>query len=898
MYVYILFLFCITSVISLKSQPPSYVPTNGLIGWWGFNGNANDESGNGHNGSVSNASLTTDRNNVANAAYLFNGSNSKIEVNANSMFDIQKVSISVWTFSTSSGNQKIVSKSNWSNAGSETFSLNLPSNGDLTLNTKYQSNCVGGNGWKTPVTNPKPNDYHNNWHHIVVTYDNTIAKLYIDGCLIKASTSNFPIDICTGGQLKFGAWWANDPAWFQGKLDDIGLWNRALTETEVKSLYAASNPLTANFPGNYSTSCNGVNDATASVVVIGGNPPYTYSWNSIPIQTTQTAYGLSPGNYTVTVSDSKCQTTTATVLVNQPIPISASIQVDNNVSCTGGRDGKATIQNIVGGTPPFTYEWSTDPIQKTQSAFNLTAGKYNAVVKDSKGCLAIGEVIISEPSTPISNVEAIAVQHIACFGDSTGIVSVSTPTGGTPPYVYNWHTVPMKTTQTISNLPAGTYKVVVADSKGCYLTSTVELTQPEKELSDIEFEIIKEIDCNGNKNGSIGIKNPQGGTPPYTFTWNTDSVQTSQIIKNLSSGMYAATIRDKNNCTRTKSIELKEPTQVIANVSVIKHVSCYGKKDGIVTVKAMGGTPPYSYLWSTTPTQFGDTLELIGYGEYFVMVSDSKGCVVEKSVIVLQPDSVESPVVLANQNRYFLCKGDSRGLFVMNETRYQSYNWIFNGQEITEYKDKRAILAFMPGEYKVLSTKNGCSYESNTIIIEEKELPNPIIKGKMIVESGEKNVEYQTNYSLASIYKWSIQGNADFVNKNDNHKVNIDFKSIQTDSVLLTVQEIDTNECINDTSIQIRVRKSTNINEANNDNAEYTFKKIDRNMYVFKCSSFSELPISNIELYDIMGRKVSQLNHLTDVDTVKINTEGIQSGAYLLIIKLKTMIFNCRLLID
>jgi hypothetical protein len=69
-------------------------------------------------------------------------------------------------------------------------------------------------------------------------------------------------------------------------------------------------------------------------------------------------------------------------------------------------------------------------------------------------------------------------------------------------------------------------------------------------------------------------------------------------------------------------------------------------------------------------------------------------------------------------------------------------------------------------------------------------------------------------------------------------------------------------------------------------------------MYVFKCSSFSELPISNIELYDIMGRKVSQLNHLTDVDTVKINTEGIQSGAYLLIIKLKTMIFNCRLLID
>ena len=69
---------------SLFSQVPSYVPFNGLVGYWPFSGNANDASGNGNNGTVNGATITTDRNGVANSAYSFNGVNNLIKVNHSS----------------------------------------------------------------------------------------------------------------------------------------------------------------------------------------------------------------------------------------------------------------------------------------------------------------------------------------------------------------------------------------------------------------------------------------------------------------------------------------------------------------------------------------------------------------------------------------------------------------------------------------------------------------------------------------------------------------------------------------------------------------------------------------------------------------------------------------------
>jgi hypothetical protein len=81
---------------NLMAQVPNYVPTNGLVGWWPFNGNANDESGNGNNGTVNGATLTTDRNGVANSAYSFDGINDLIIAGTNGIPITTAISISVW----------------------------------------------------------------------------------------------------------------------------------------------------------------------------------------------------------------------------------------------------------------------------------------------------------------------------------------------------------------------------------------------------------------------------------------------------------------------------------------------------------------------------------------------------------------------------------------------------------------------------------------------------------------------------------------------------------------------------------------------------------------------------------------------------------------------------------
>ena len=84
---------------SIAQNLPNYVPANGLVGWWPFNGNANDESGNGNNGTVSGATLTTDRFGLSNGAYSFDGISNKINVAHNSAFDFTEFTISCWALS-------------------------------------------------------------------------------------------------------------------------------------------------------------------------------------------------------------------------------------------------------------------------------------------------------------------------------------------------------------------------------------------------------------------------------------------------------------------------------------------------------------------------------------------------------------------------------------------------------------------------------------------------------------------------------------------------------------------------------------------------------------------------------------------------------------------------------
>ena len=217
------------------------IPKDGLIGWWPFNGNANDESGNGNNGIVDKAMLTFGKENSPNSAYLFNKPGSKITIPDAQILNNKSLSLSFWVKSSNDSNSKnYIYKSQLLTANHEEYAIISPSSGTLEFAVKNQSNCAPGYGWnRNNVTKTLSDDQ---WHHVTATYDGIFSKIYVDTLLVsELQNSLFPIDSCPGGEILFGQGWDND-ANLDGKLDDIAIWNRAISHAEVKIMYKLNKP--------------------------------------------------------------------------------------------------------------------------------------------------------------------------------------------------------------------------------------------------------------------------------------------------------------------------------------------------------------------------------------------------------------------------------------------------------------------------------------------------------------------------------------------------------------------------------------------------------------------------------------------------------------------------------
>jgi hypothetical protein len=229
----------IVTTITLQAQLPSYVPTNGLVAYYPFLGNANDESGNGNNGTVNGATLTNDIIGNANSAYSFNGSSSNIGLSQPFLGGVQLNSFSFFTRFKSIGSP--VSGSAY-NIWGKTFFWGEVNFGIASDNTIYivWANSNGGNTYTHIQTNTSITP--NTWINIVITFENSQVKIYIDGILQSVtdyygtnSLANFAQDAnsskigskITGGQTG---------NYFNGIIDDFGVWNRALNQSEINNL--------------------------------------------------------------------------------------------------------------------------------------------------------------------------------------------------------------------------------------------------------------------------------------------------------------------------------------------------------------------------------------------------------------------------------------------------------------------------------------------------------------------------------------------------------------------------------------------------------------------------------------------------------------------------------------
>ena len=410
----------------------------------------------------------------------------------------------------------------------------------------------------------------------------------------------------------------------------------------------------------------------------GGTPPYTHSWSNGG--TTAAIFNLGPGNYTDTVRDSKnCQ-----LLISQSITepavnlgIPSSSLSTTNVSCTGGSNGTATV-NPTGGTSPYTIQWSNGDIGNT--ADSLLAGSYQVTISDVNNCSYDTTIAITEPAVLNPSFYPYTLTpggtDIFCFGQSTGKSRV-VPTGGSAPYSYSWST--SSTIDSIYNLPAGIYSVIVTDNKGCTKSLTDTITQPTTITNPWS---IRHVGCKGESSGFI-LSHATGGVSNYTYAW-TPNVSNNDSAYLIPAGFYSLIVTDTNGCSRMDTITIVEPDTIVPLISTSTYigavnVKCFGDSTGTAVISVIGGTSPFTYLWSNGST--ADSIYNLTAGRIHIRVVDSNGCSIEKDTTLNQP----TPFMYASVTRNPLCYDDSTGYVKLNlsgSTPPYFYNW--NNGDVTD----------------------------------------------------------------------------------------------------------------------------------------------------------------------------------------------------------------------
>jgi gliding motility-associated-like protein len=227
--------------------------------------------------------------------------------------------------------------------------------------------------------------------------------------------------------------------------------------------------------------------------------------------------------------------------------------------------GTLTI-TVTLGEAPFNYTISAaggvavasgivTAINTPEVVDGLAAGNYTLTITASTGFSTTSNATIVQLMSPNATATAVAAFNgypISCTDQSDG-TAVAVATGGEQPYTFAWSTT--ETGTQITDLPAGTYTVTVTDANGCTDVANVTLNEPE--LLQITFAIT-ELDCFGTDDGVIYVQ-PSGGVPPYEYTLNGGTPQTSNTFTGLEAGAYTVLTTDANDCEVTEIIVITAP---------------------------------------------------------------------------------------------------------------------------------------------------------------------------------------------------------------------------------------------------------------------------------------------------------------------------------------------------
>lgn len=467
-------------------------------------------------------------------------------------------------------------------------------------------------------------------------------------------------------------------------------------------------------------SCNGFNDGAVVAYPSGGTGPYSYYWNSHPFaDTLQVSADLFVGIYKVTVTDANGCTVVGKDTVVSPAPITA-VTNSTMASCNDDftNDGTADI-TVFGGNGGYAYNWNTS--DSTAMIDSVITGWYYVTVTDTVGCLYEDSVFVAAP--PSITIADTSITLVSCYGGSDGTASI-VPVGGTPPYDYEWLTVPTQTAPTATGLSVGYYSVVVNDANGCFLdTTNIYVRQPFRPL-DATITAYPPR-CKDGGDGRLAISPATGGTAGYTYVWSTGD--STFNVFGISAGAYNITITDAKGCLLIKDTIIENPERFYYDITAVP-VTCYDGYDGqIIVDTAYGGAgAPFAFGFNNGLFQSNPAFVNLPPTSIAVAVRDGNGC--EQDTVITVPNAIELIVNAGPDQQIYL--GDSSDInTVVNTTDALSYTWTPAGDLSCDDCPNPNITPIQEQLYMVtVEDSSGCTASDEVLIsvIEQRKayIPN------------------------------------------------------------------------------------------------------------------------------------------------------------------------------
>jgi len=585
---------------------------------------------------------------------------------------------------------------------------------------------------------------------LVITED-TVGNVTCNGL-----TDGFAIVDVVGGSGAYSFEWTSGVTVVDTVQNPIGLaaglYNVTVTDTagctdQIAIEVTEPDALGGNVIAN-DAQCFGQNSGFAYAEISGGTLPYTYQWDDLGLQQTDTAFTLLAGTYSVDVLDSNnCPLTISDVIIGQPDSIALTPSTVS--SKCGLANGTASV-SVAGGSGTFNYIWNDPSTQGNAVATGLFAGPYQVIVTDGNGCQDSVIANVIDFGSPTVVIDSIT--NVSCFGVTDGLAYASV-SGGTAPYQYIWDNLDADTLLTADNLGVGDYTVTVTDSNECI--ASADTTISENSSVSVVISSSQDVSCNGGSDG-YAIATGAGGTgaATLTYSWNTVPAQLLDSASNLIAGTYLVTATDLNNCTDTASIVITEPDALVIVLDSLKDLTCYQSNDGYLDFSADGGTLPYT--WNSNVVG-GPTLSGLAMGDYYMVVTDDKGCTDSTYHSITEP----AELIIAEVTTASTCgnfNGSAEVTSVTGGTGPYFYNWNDPQNQQTALAD-----TLLANTYTVIVTDvNGCSIDTTVIVVDT---PGPVFDSVVVVDplcyggvDGSAEVFVSGNGPLT--YAWTPTGQA------------------------------------------------------------------------------------------------------------------------------------------